>query len=45
MKQNSMKVDKDFQDFEGVCYETLANINQQKAKEALKKAKKKAKKK
>ena len=45
MKCSSLKVDKDFHDFEGICYNTLLQINQKAAKEAIKKAKKKAKKK
>ena len=45
MHCTSLKIDKDFQDFEGTCYQTLFQINQQKANDAMKKAqKKKAKK-
>ena len=43
MKFSTIKVDKDFQDFDGICYQTLAQINQQKAKDALKRAEKKKK--
>lgn len=45
MNCGSQLVDKDFEDFDGICFDTLMKINKQKAAEAIRKAKRKEKKK
>jgi hypothetical protein len=44
-KTFSINRDKDFQNFESICFYTLSTINAQKAKEVIRRAKKKAAKK